>query len=79
VSNVLTINPALVDVKSIKELTDLVRANPCKHNPAHTRFGRRIVRVVAASMQKISLAMSISSGATSCGTVSSALAGEPSN
>ena len=39
VSNVLTINPAVVDVKTVKELIDLVRANPGKYNYASTGNG----------------------------------------
>lgn len=39
VSNVLTINPAVVDVKTVKELIDLLRANPGKYNYASTGNG----------------------------------------
>ena len=39
VSNVLTINPAVVDVKSVRDLIDLVRANPGKYNYASTGNG----------------------------------------
>ena len=39
VSNVLTINPAVVDVKTVRELIDLVRANPGKYNYASTGNG----------------------------------------
>ncbi len=39
VSNVLTINPAVVDVKTARELIDLVRANPGKYNYASTGNG----------------------------------------
>ena len=39
VSNVLTINPAVVDVKTVKEFIDLVKANPGKYNYASTGNG----------------------------------------
>jgi tripartite-type tricarboxylate transporter receptor subunit TctC len=39
VSNVLTINPAVIDVKSLKEFVDTVRANPGKYNYASTGNG----------------------------------------
>ena len=39
VSNVLTINPAVADVKTVRELIDLVRANPGKYNYASTGNG----------------------------------------
>jgi tripartite-type tricarboxylate transporter receptor subunit TctC len=39
VSNVLTINPAVMDVKTLKEFVDLVRANPGKYNYASTGNG----------------------------------------
>ena len=39
VSNVLTINPAVIDVKSVKEFVDLVKANPGKYNYASTGNG----------------------------------------
>ncbi|MEO6268895.1 MAG: tripartite tricarboxylate transporter substrate binding protein [Lautropia sp.] len=39
VSNVLTINPAVIDVKSMKEFIDLVKANPGKYNFASTGNG----------------------------------------
>jgi len=39
VSNVLTINPAVIDVKSLKEFIDLVKANPGKYNFASTGNG----------------------------------------
>ena len=39
VSNVLTINPAVMDVKTLKEFADLVRANPGKYNYASTGNG----------------------------------------
>ena len=39
VSNVLTINPAVIDVKTIKEFVDLVKANPGKYNYASTGNG----------------------------------------
>jgi tripartite-type tricarboxylate transporter receptor subunit TctC len=39
VSNVLTINPEVMNVKSLKEFVDLVRANPGKYNYASTGNG----------------------------------------
>ncbi|WP_236598701.1 Bug family tripartite tricarboxylate transporter substrate binding protein [Ramlibacter monticola] len=39
VSNVLTINPEVMDVKTLKEFVDLVRANPGKYNYASTGQG----------------------------------------
>ena len=39
VSNVLTINPAVIDVKSLKEFVEAVRANPGKYNYASTGNG----------------------------------------
>lgn len=39
VSNVLTINPAVIDVKTLKEFVDLVKANPGKYNFASTGNG----------------------------------------
>ena len=39
VSNVLTINPAVIDVKSLKEFVETVRANPGKYNYASTGNG----------------------------------------
>ena len=39
VSNVLTINPAVAEVKTARELIDLVRANPGKYNYASTGNG----------------------------------------
>jgi tripartite-type tricarboxylate transporter receptor subunit TctC len=39
VSNVLTINPAVIDVKTVKEFIDLVKANPGKYNYASTGNG----------------------------------------
>lgn len=39
VSNVLTINPAVIDVKTLKEFADTVRANPGKYNFASTGNG----------------------------------------
>jgi tripartite-type tricarboxylate transporter receptor subunit TctC len=39
VSNVLTINPEVMDVKTLKEFVDLVKANPGKYNFASTGNG----------------------------------------
>ncbi|AOY91666.1 ABC transporter substrate-binding protein [Cupriavidus sp. USMAA2-4] len=39
VSNVLTINPAVIDVKSVKEFIEKVKANPGKYNFASTGNG----------------------------------------
>ncbi len=39
VSNVLTINPELIDVKTVKEFIDIVKANPGKYNYASTGNG----------------------------------------
>ena len=39
VSNVLTINPEVIDVKSLKEFVDLIKANPGKYNFASTGNG----------------------------------------
>lgn len=39
VSNVLTINPAVINVKTVKEFVDLVKANPGKYNYASTGNG----------------------------------------
>ena len=39
VSNVLTINPAVIDVKSVKEFVDAVKKNPGKYNYASTGNG----------------------------------------
>src|SRR3954469_2169202 len=39
VSNVLTINPDVIDVKSVKEFLDRVKANPGKYNYASTGNG----------------------------------------
>ncbi|MET0509206.1 MAG: tripartite tricarboxylate transporter substrate binding protein [Burkholderiaceae bacterium] len=39
VSNVLTINPAVIDVRTVREFIDTVRANPGKYNFASTGNG----------------------------------------
>ena len=39
VSNVLTINPEVIDAKNLKEFVDLVKANPGKYNFASTGNG----------------------------------------
>jgi len=39
VSNVLTVNPEVIDVRTLKEFVDLVKANPGKYNYASTGNG----------------------------------------
>ncbi len=39
VSNVLTVNPAVLDVKSVREFIEKVKANPGKYNFASTGNG----------------------------------------
>ncbi len=55
VSNVLTINPAVIDVKSAKELIDLVRANPGKYNYASTGNGTGTHLAMAEFLAKTGL------------------------
>lgn len=57
VSNVLTINPAVVDVKNVKELIDLVRANPGKFNYASTGNGTGTHLAMAEFLAKTGLAI----------------------
>ena len=38
-SNVLTINPKVIDVKTVQEFVDAVKANPGKYNYASTGNG----------------------------------------
>ncbi|MBL8382171.1 MAG: tripartite tricarboxylate transporter substrate binding protein [Burkholderiales bacterium] len=55
VSNVLTINPTVVDVKSVKELIDLLRANPGKYNYASTGNGTGTHLAMAEFLAKTGL------------------------
>ena len=55
VSNVLTINPAVIDEKSVKELIDLVRANPGKYNYASTGNGTGTHLAMAEFLAKTGL------------------------
>ena len=55
VSNVLTINPTVIDVKSVKELIDLVRANPAKYNYASTGNGTGTHLAMAEFLAKTGL------------------------
>jgi tripartite-type tricarboxylate transporter receptor subunit TctC len=57
VSNVLTINPAVVDVKSVQDLIDLVRANPGKYNYASTGNGTGTHLAMAEFVAKTGLTM----------------------
>ena len=57
VSNVLTINPAVIDVKSVKELIDLVRANPGKYNYASTGNGTGTHLAMAEFLAKTGLSI----------------------
>ena len=57
VSNVLTVNSAVVDVKTVKELIDLVRANPGKYNYASTGNGTGTHLAMAEFVAKTGLSM----------------------
>ena len=57
VSNVLTINPAVMDVKTLKEFADLVRANPGKYYFASTGNGTGTHMAFAELNSKLGLNM----------------------
>jgi len=57
VSNVLTINPAVIDVKTLKEFVDLVKANPGKYNFASTGNGAGTHMAFAEFNARLSLDM----------------------
>jgi len=57
VSNVLTINPAVMDVKTLKEFADLVRANPGKYYFASTGNGTGTHMAFAEMNAKLGLNM----------------------
>lgn len=57
VSNVLTINPAVIDVKTFKEFVDTVRANPGKYNYASTGNGTGTHMAFAEMNAKLGLDM----------------------
>lgn len=68
--------PRDLEVTYTKEFTDIVHE---LRGPAQVAVGRRISNVVASWIAWMPMAMSSSSGCTSCGATGSALAGEPSN
>lgn len=55
VSNVLTVNPAVIDVKTVKELIDHLRANPGKYNYASTGNGTGTHLAMAEFLAKTGL------------------------
>lgn len=57
VSNVLTINPDVMNVKTVKEFVDLVRANPGKYNYASTGNGTGTHMAFAEFNSKLGLNM----------------------
>jgi tripartite-type tricarboxylate transporter receptor subunit TctC len=57
VSNVLTINPNVMDVKTLKEFVDLVRAHPGKYNYASTGNGTGTHMAFAEMNAKLGLNM----------------------
>ena len=57
VSNVLTVNPAVLDVKNLKEFVDAVRANPGKYNYASTGNGTGTHMAFAEMNAKLGLNM----------------------
>lgn len=57
VSNVLTINPDVMDVKTLKEFVDTVRANPGKYNYASTGNGTGTHMAFAEMNSKLGLNM----------------------
>ncbi len=57
VSNVLTINPDVIDVKTLKEFVDLVKANPGKYNFASTGNGTGTHMAFAEFNARLGLSM----------------------
>jgi tripartite-type tricarboxylate transporter receptor subunit TctC len=57
VSNVLTINPEVMDVRTMKEFVDLVKANPGKYNYASTGNGTGTHMAFAEMNAKLGLNM----------------------
>lgn len=57
VSNVLTINPAVMDVKTVQELVALVKANPGKYNYASTGNGTGTHLAFAEFVARLNLNM----------------------
>lgn len=57
VSNVLTINPNVMDVKTLREFADLVRANPGKYNYASTGNGTGTHMAFAEMLWRMGLTM----------------------
>jgi tripartite-type tricarboxylate transporter receptor subunit TctC len=57
VSNVLTINPDVMNVKTLKEFVDLVRANPGKYNYASTGNGTGTHMAFAELNSRLGLSM----------------------
>ena len=57
VSNVLTINPDVINVKTLKEFVDLVKANPGKYNYASTGNGTGTHMAFAEMNAKLGLNM----------------------
>jgi tripartite-type tricarboxylate transporter receptor subunit TctC len=57
VSNVLTINPAVIDVKTLKEFVEAVRAHPGKYNYASTGNGTGTHMAFAEMNAKLGLNM----------------------
>lgn len=57
VSNVLTVNPDVMDVKTLKEFVDTVRANPGKYNYASTGNGTGTHMAFAEMNSKLGLNM----------------------
>jgi tripartite-type tricarboxylate transporter receptor subunit TctC len=57
VSNVLTVNPDVMNVKTLKEFVDLVRANPGKYNYASTGNGTGTHMAFAELNSKLGLNM----------------------
>ena len=57
VSNVLVVNPDVIDVKTVKEFVDLVKANPGKYNYASTGNGAGTHMAFAEFNSRIGLQM----------------------